>query len=129
MNLELIRNYCEKREGGVKGLAREIGMSDTNLFRCIRLNKIQAEDLERVAAALSVKVGVFFGEVDFKDAKTANSATLNAKTIRGNANMTIGGDASVLMSEKVAHLEELLREKERTIQILMEERRQAPPRT
>ena len=54
---------------------------------------------------------------------------MSEKVIHGNANMTIGGDASVLMSEKVAHLEELLREKERTIQILMEERRQAPPRT
>ena len=54
---------------------------------------------------------------------------MSENVIHGNANMTIGGDASVLMSEKVAHLEELLREKERTIQILMEERRQAPPRT
>ena len=41
MNLQMIKNYCENREGGVKQLAKDIGMSEPNLHRCIRLNQIQ----------------------------------------------------------------------------------------
>ena len=60
MNLQMIKNYCENREGGVKQLAKDIGMSEPNLHRCIRLNQIQAGDLERIAQALNVNISVFF---------------------------------------------------------------------
>ena len=45
MNLEAIKKFSEKREGGLKKLAADIGMSEQNLHRCIRNNKIQAVDL------------------------------------------------------------------------------------
>ena len=121
MNLEIIRNLCEKRDGGIKGLAKKIEMSDTNLFRCIRLNKIQAEVLENIALELGVKVGVFFGEVELDEKPAIKNNSMRQRVTNGNASMTIG-DTSALMSERVAHLEELLREKERTIRILMGEK-------
>lgn len=55
---------CENREGGLKKLALDIGMSEANLHRCINNNKIQATDLENIASLLNVRVGVFFGESD-----------------------------------------------------------------
>ena len=42
--------------------ASQIGMSEGNLHRCIRINKIQAGDLEKIAKILRVPVTVFFDE-------------------------------------------------------------------
>jgi len=67
MNLQLIKKMCENREGGLKKLALDIGMSEANLHRCINNNKIQATDLENIASLLNVRVGVFFGEVGIDD--------------------------------------------------------------
>ncbi len=64
MNLQMIKKMCENREGGLKKLALDIGMSEANLHRCINNNKIQATDLENIASLLNVRVGVFFGESD-----------------------------------------------------------------
>ena len=63
MDLLIIKKMCENREGGLKGLAKDIGMSEANLHRCINNNKIQATDLEKIASLLKIKVGVFFGEI------------------------------------------------------------------
>lgn len=62
MDLQIIKKMCENREGGLKGLAKDINMSEANLHRCINNNKIQATDLEKIASLLNVRVGVFFGE-------------------------------------------------------------------
>ena len=63
MNLLKIRDLCERKEGGIKRLAEDIGMSEQNLHRCINLNKMQAGDLEKVAITLNVPVGYFFDEM------------------------------------------------------------------
>ena len=60
MNLQLIKTLCEKRTGGIKKLASVIGMSEQNLHRCIRENKIQAQDLEKIADFLNIQVSDFF---------------------------------------------------------------------
>lgn len=62
MDLQLIKKMCENREGGLKKLALDIGMSEANLHRCINNNKMQATDLEKIASLLNVRVGIFFGE-------------------------------------------------------------------
>lgn len=67
MDLQLIKKMCENREGGLKKLALDIGMSEANLHRCINNNKIQATDLENIALLLNVRVGVFFGESNTND--------------------------------------------------------------
>lgn len=60
MNLEIIRQLSEKRSGGLKKLATDVGMSEQNLHRCIRNNKIQAGDLEEIAKLLGVDICLFF---------------------------------------------------------------------
>lgn len=62
MDLLLIKSLCEKRKGGIRGLAHSVGMTEQNLHRCIRENKIQANDLESISKELNVSVGYFFGE-------------------------------------------------------------------
>lgn len=62
MNLKLIRKICESRKGGVKGLALELGMSEQNLHRCIRENRIMANELEKISKILGVSPAIFFEE-------------------------------------------------------------------
>ena len=62
MNLELIKRLSENYTGGLKKLAADIGMSEQNLHRCIRCNKIQASDLEQIALKLNVDILQFFDD-------------------------------------------------------------------
>jgi len=62
MDLGLIRSLCEKRAGGMRQLASDIGMSEANLHRCVNNNKIQAADLEQIALKLRVDIRLFFDD-------------------------------------------------------------------
>lgn len=64
MNLHLIKKFVEEKNysGGIKGLAEAIGMTEQNLHRCVRTNKIQAQDLEKIAGKLNVSIMEFFDE-------------------------------------------------------------------
>nr|WP_295278049.1 helix-turn-helix transcriptional regulator [uncultured Prevotella sp.] len=60
MDLNVIKRLAEKRVGGLKKLAADIGMSEANLHRCINNNKMQGGDLEQIANIFGVSVDVFF---------------------------------------------------------------------
>ena len=121
MNLQMIKNYCENREGGVKQLAKDIGMSEPNLHRCIRLNQIQAGDLERIAQALNVNISVFFNTQTPNKVSSDSNVAIGSYNSVGNVT-TNAGDTAVL-EERVKSLEALLAEKERLIKVLMEGRK------
>lgn len=115
MELERIKNLSEKREGGLKKLAVDIGMSEQNLHRCIRNNKIQASDLEKISQSLGVSIVTFFDEkMDVSNKATATNNSVAAI----NSDVKVSGGNAVLQ-ERVKLLEQLLEEKERTIKILM----------
>lgn len=67
MDLGVIKKLSENRIGGLKKLAVDAGMSEQNLHRCIRLNKIQADDLEKISCLLNVDITVFFGGQNNKE--------------------------------------------------------------
>lgn len=117
MNLQTIKNYCENRAGGLKQLASEVGMSEANLHRCIRLNKIQASDLETIAHLLGVDIREFFDEAPGITAVNSAVATGNG-TANNSVNITTApsGDSAVL-AERVRSLEALVAEKERLIKV------------
>ena len=130
MNLQTIKNYCEKREGGVKQLAKDIGMSEPNLHRCIRLNQIQAGDLERIAQVLNVNVGVFFDETTPHNVSTDGNIAISSNNPVGNVSLTgnnnqlnghgahgnINGDVNAaILTERVKSLEANLAEKDERI--------------
>lgn len=60
MDISIIRTLAEKRSGGLKKLAADIGMSEANMHACINKNKMQAGDLENVAKCLEVDIRIFF---------------------------------------------------------------------
>lgn len=123
MELGQIRTLCEKRVGGMRKLASDIGMSEANLHRCVNNNKIQAADLEKIALLLKVNIGTFFDEAVSALANNSN-ATANGDgsvAVSGNNNShVIAGNETALLKERIKYLEQLLKEKERLINILME---------
>lgn len=60
MDLMRIKEICKQKKLGVAELATNIGMSPQNLHRSIRLNQIQASDLESIARQLGVNICCFF---------------------------------------------------------------------
>lgn len=66
MDLQRIKILAESRHKEFKGLAKAIGMSEGNLHRCVRENKIQAQDLEKIAAELNVSILEFFDKEETK---------------------------------------------------------------
>lgn len=85
MKLGLIRILCEKRPGGMRQLASDIGMSEANLHRCVNNNKIQAADLEQIALKLRVDIRLFFDDDVRALANSIDSEkTASAPVIDGN---------------------------------------------
>lgn len=129
MNLQLIKTLAERQRVPIKKLADLIGMSEGNLHRCVRENKIQAQELEKIAQELDVNIGVFFGEessvhIEMHD----NGQGAGRDIFNGSQRAEVQR-----LKDKIEHLEERLqdkqatidekdatiKEKERTIQILL----------
>lgn len=98
MNLLTIRDLCKKNEVSIRSVATHIGMSEQNLHRCIKVNKIEANDLYLIAQYFNVPIGYFFGE----------DGSLPNEKVQLNS-----------FIKEIDLLRELLKEKERTIQILI----------
>jgi DNA-binding Xre family transcriptional regulator len=115
INLLKIRTLAENRAGGVRKLASDIGMSEANIHQCITANKIQAGDLEKIAHELNVPVGYFFDE--------AHPATISQRVKKGNATVSVYGDAATGLSDKdreIEYLREIIKGKDEVITMLKE---------
>lgn len=117
MNLQMIKNYCENREGGVKQLAKDIGMSEPNLHRCIRLNQIQAGDLERIAQALNVNISVFFNTQTPNKVSSDSNVAIGSHNSVGNVTTNASGEHD-LLCEQIKQLKSQLADKEKIIKLL-----------
>ncbi len=115
MNLEAIRKFSEKREGGLKKLAADIGMSEQNLHRCIRNNKIQAADLEKISLLLNVDIRIFFNgnAQSLVNNFVETSGDFSPASMSGNVSLS----TDVVLAERVKALETLVAEKERLIKL------------
>lgn len=132
MDLNLIRTLCEKRKGGISGLAKSIGMTVQNLHRCIRENKIQAQDLEKICCVLNVPITVFFNSLESRLPDSPSTDTDNqiaeiknrlvgehlTEKISDAEHMEVQDDTIPLLKMKVELLQKLLDEKERYIALL-----------
>jgi len=111
MDLEIIKKLSEKRDGGLKKLAADIGMSEQNLHRCIRNNKIQATDLEKIAGLLHADIKVFFDDPSISQTGDNSGASITGDV---TINAAPSGEAEVL-KERVAALQERIGEKDALI--------------
>lgn len=123
MNLEAIKKFSENRVGGLKKLAVDAGMSEQNLHRCIRNNKIQAADLETIALLLNVDIRLFFDEnLSSHINNVETKGDFSPASLNGDVTVTGCSDAAVL-KERIKYLEAIVEEKERLIKVLMEGRK------
>ena len=129
MDLSAIKKFCSKRKGGLKRLAADIEMSEPNLHRCIRENKIQASDLEKISQLLGVDIRIFFDELPQAESVTITNGSAAAVNVNAPINAPITAQSGheeshlrALLSEKdkvLAEKERMIAEKERLIQILL----------
>ena len=97
-NLLLIRDLCEQKKMTIRELARTIGRDESTLQCAIRKGSTNTVTVELIAKALGVPAGIFF-----------DGYTEPAKVDE--------------LRREITHLRALLDEKERTIGILMSERK------
>ena len=62
MNLEMIKTLCKDRPGGIKQLAHDCEISESNLHRSIRIGDITMSTLEKIAHELHVDILTFVGD-------------------------------------------------------------------
>lgn len=124
MNLMKIKGICEAKDVSIRNIAEHIGMSEQNMHRCIRVNQIQAHQLEIIAKFFNVPVGYFFDD-------EASPVSQNTASVKGNNNVLVGGNNNTIhklnecerevevLRVEVKHLTTQVEEKERLIQVLM----------
>lgn len=95
-NLKIIKKLCERKGITIRKLAQRVGRDESSIQSAIRRGSTNSRTLELIAQELGVSAGVFFD----------NYSTDSCDNLR----------------MELAHLKELLKEKERTIEILLSHR-------
>lgn len=96
-NLLIIRDLCERKKMTIRELAQRVGRDESSIQSAIRRGSTNSSTLERIAKELGVSAAVFF------DGYTV--------------------DNSKELQREIDHLKELLKEKERLIEVLMVDRK------
>ena len=114
MNLQRIKIIVEKKSIDFKSLAKAIGMSEGNLHRCVRENKISANYLEKIANELNVSILEFFDE---RSSSIHTEGDYSPASDSGDVSVVVG---DAVLAERVKALEKLLEEKDERIGELKE---------
>lgn len=96
-NLSLIRDLCEHKKITIRELAQRIGRDESTIQSAIRRGSTNSTTIELIAKELGVSGAVFFDGYDDSETKD--------------------------LQREIDHLKELLKEKERLIEVLMSERK------
>lgn len=96
-NLLIIRDLCEHKKMTIRELAQRVGRDESSIQSAIRRGSTNSSTLELIAKELGVSAAVFF------DGYTV--------------------DNSKELQREIDHLKELLKEKERLIEVLMVDRK------
>ena len=110
-----------KRRIKNKDFAKEIGVSAQTSSKWKNNHSIDAEMLERISKLLDIPIVFWFDDtLSIKQSVVGNG---NASSIFGDAVVNQLADKD----KEIAHLKELLAEKERTIQILLADKKNLVP--
>ncbi len=96
-NLTLIRDLCERKKITIRELAQKVGRDESSIQSAIRRGSTNSNTIELIAKELGVPAGYFFDG--------------------------FAADDSSELRREIEHLRTLLAEKERTIDILMSDRK------
>lgn len=106
---------------------RKIGIPQQNVNRILEKSSIDTEKLITISEALGYNFFAYYVSEHNTSVVNGALATGNGSVaVNGNNNNHVVGSRQVtteLLEEKIRHLEDLLKEKERLIQVLMESRK------
>ena len=118
-NFILIRDLSDKRGITLRELAKQVDLTEGAIQKIIATGSTKTSTLEVIAHVMEVHPGIFFDGYT----PTTNQSIANgngcASSIYGNASTGSINDNGKDKDKEIEHLKELLKEKERTIQILM----------
>ncbi|MBQ7689842.1 MAG: helix-turn-helix transcriptional regulator [Muribaculaceae bacterium] len=104
-----LKRLIEEKRLVKKDLAAELGITPTYLSAIMRKESIDCSLLNRICTLIGVSPSHFFD-----DDASVSVSNVKATTVIGNANAAV-----TITANEVSALRELLKEKERTIQILL----------
>lgn len=110
-NFKIIRDLADRKNLSLRDIARRLGISEDGLQKIIRNDSTKTATIEEIAEILEVPVGTFFDDNKYFNQSVAHNGS--AASVYGNA--SVGDDKD----KEIAHLKEIIAEKERTIQILL----------
>ena len=116
MNLLNIKKISDEKGIKIRFLALKIDKSEQNLHRCIRENKISANDLEKIAKTLEVPITYFFDEVGTEDEKNINAGG-NVNIGKNNSNNNTYADCGKYIQE-IEYLKKEIKLKDKIIEML-----------
>ena len=121
MNLYIIKSLIEENKfsGGVRGLAEVVGMTEQNLHRCVRENKIQAGDLEKISKVLGVPISIFFNEDRIEEiGKMTISATDHSQAASRDLHIATSARESDLEKENQELRQQLIEAQSKIIRLM-----------
>lgn len=113
MNLFEIKNVAIKKQVPIKTLATDINMSDANLHKCIRDNRIEAGDLEKIAMILETPIEIFFDEA----VRISPATTTRLIAAEPRAQYGINRDSTDL-TRIIDRLSQMLQKRDEEVEIL-----------
>jgi transcriptional regulator with XRE-family HTH domain len=111
-NFLIIRKLAKERNITIRELANRVGISEAALQSLIKNGSTNTSTLERIAKELNVGAGCFFDNNQINQ----TGGEHNAASIYGNASSVNCDERNI----RISHLEQLLDEKEKQIQLLHE---------
>lgn len=118
MTGEELKNRLKGARYSITDLAEKLGMTRPNLSQALSAKDVKTGLVEELAKVLNLPISYFFGE-DIGN----NNATANGESSVAAINSNVTMESNEMLKERVKHLEELLKEKERLINVLMESRK------
>lgn len=94
-----------------KEIAGLLGQTPQSLVSILNAADVRSGTIERIASVLNLPISYFYD--------TDGGAASNATAIGVNTGASVNGDVNISDTERIKHLEDLVWEKERTIQILL----------
>ena len=111
MDLQMLHKILESQDSSIANLAALIGMSKSNLYRCIREESIKAQDLEVIAQALGVSVLTFFPPTPPEDdEKAENKVAIGNSSVSSfnQSRINVGNSTLAKLHDRIAYLEQQL---------------------
>lgn len=117
MSGEELKEILRKTGMGVTDIAKALGVPQQNFSQALKAKDVKTGLIEDLAKVLNLPISYFFGEdINF------NRVTANGQSSVAAINSNVTMENCDILKERMKHMEDLVAEKERLIQVLMKSR-------